>query len=288
MTTPGRTLHSCVLITPLLALAAGCAGPLNTEHTVGFGKDVYAPASIGRTSMPSAENAEAAGSIDQLQAPVYVSSGIVRAERARPSVTGIDRSNWSPTLVNVPNDLSAHPPIYTDNVLIPEGTLRSRGRYPTPASSLDTPTSKGNKTQAQEALIAPFAAAADVVLFVPRVIAEAGPMRPTRTGLDPYERAPQQSTIVNAPARLNDSTFTYDTSGAAAYDQPVAPAQPGSDFLVPTDVKPLPALTSPARVNEQLRPARTGVLGPSTGRPTPKPSKTTDQSAAGDKSSDKK
>ena len=195
MTTAARMT---VLPLALLTLA-GCAGPLNPEPKIGTGAGAWTPPTIGESAM-NMPDPETLGATTYAEAPVYTATGIVTVPDAERSVLTLDRTNWQDSVVAVPNDLAAHQPRYTNNILRPENTRRAQGQFPTAQSALDTGTSRGNDLQAQEALFAPFAAAADVVLFLPRFAFEARPDRATRTGTTPYQRVPVQQTLAPVAA----------------------------------------------------------------------------------------
>ena len=245
-------------LTPLLLLTA-CAGPLNTESCIGVvmptdstgrGGGVFCPPTITESSIREVPE-EAAATVNQRLAPVYVGGGdggaVVQAGDARPSVVSLERGNWGATQVTAPNDLSAHQPRYSQNLLLNDTLRRTRGEYPTAASALDTGTSAGMDRQIQEALVAPLAAAADVVLFVPRAVVQARPDRPTRTGLEPYQRQPRVQTIVPPPLVI----VAGEMAGPRGPMTPMVPAPgvpsiPGSPVSPPAGQQVSPTPTAPA------------------------------------------
>jgi hypothetical protein len=194
---------SVIVCLPLLLVGA-CAGPLNTEPCVGPGMKsdsnarAFCPPTITESALREAGE-DAAPTVIQRNAPVYYAAGVVSADDARPGNLSLDRSGWAPIDLVVPNDLAAHQPRYTTNLRLNDTSRRARGEYPTPASALDTGTSEGNDRQIHEALLAPFVAGADMVLFLPRAAVQARPYRPTRTGLEPYQRQPRVQTVVPPP-----------------------------------------------------------------------------------------
>lgn len=228
-----------VLPLALVALS-GCAGPLNTESKIGTGSQAWTPPSIGESSL-NTPNPEVLGATTYADAPVYTATGIVTVPDAERSVLTLDRTNWEDSVVAVPNDLTAHQPRFTNNILVPENTRRARGQFPSAQSALDTGTSQGNDLQAQEALFAPFAAAGDVVLFIPRFVAESRPYRPTRTGTTPYQRAPVQNTVVLPPV----TPVGPARSPLPGPQSPPAPTP--EDARVPAnEADPLPVSPEPA------------------------------------------
>lgn len=54
-----------------------------------------------------------------------------------PTITGLSRANWKPTIVLVPSDGLASKPFYTKQHFYATDTVRSRGEYPSALSALD-------------------------------------------------------------------------------------------------------------------------------------------------------
>lgn len=204
-------------LTPLLLIAA-CAGPLNNETGLGNqgrvdGRGVWSPPTLSAKLLPTPQEG-LEPSTDPRTAPVFGASGPVAAKDAAPSVTGVDR-DWAETLVLVPNDLPAHQPRMTWSYLAND-TPRARGQFPTAQSALALGSDRHNNEQVKEALVAPFVAAGDVLLAIPRFIAEHRPDRPTRTSAWPYERMPRREALTpdpvsaSAPARPEPASTTKD------------------------------------------------------------------------------
>lgn len=80
-------------------------------------------------------------------------------------------------------------PVFTRSPAFNDSSPRAVGKFPTPASALDVVTSEQMNAQVFEALAAPFYAAADIVLFIPRAI-RTPPWATVDNNLAPYERAP--------------------------------------------------------------------------------------------------
>lgn len=205
---------------PLLLLTA-CAGPLNNELGLGNqgrvdGRGVWTPPTLSASLMPTAHEGMEA-STDPRTAPVYMSDSVAAVKDSKPSVTGIDRE-WTETPLLVPNDLPAHQPRMTWSALTTD-TPRSRGQYPTAQSALSLGSERHNNEQVKEAFIAPFVAASDMVLALPRFFAEHRPKRPTRTGMWPYERQPRREALTTDPV----SALPPPPA------PPSAPAQPAPD-----------------------------------------------------------
>lgn len=156
-------------IVPLFALAlAGCA-TINNDRTTVRGETLTA--------------------IDESVAREYT-------QAEGPSVLGPNRDNWEETTVVVAVDTTQHHPNLTNGGPdFTDATPRQRGEYPTAFSAL----SLGADTDAQvaEAFAGPFFAAWDVVMAIPRLIAQGGEVQtsPRRW----YERAPANAETL-APA----------------------------------------------------------------------------------------
>jgi len=115
-------------------------------------------------------------------------------EATGPSVIGPDRSNWDEVTMVVAVDTTQHHPNLTDGgPAYAKVTPRQRGEFPGPDDALDL--GAGTDDQVAEMFVAPFAAGLDVVLAIPRLIANGGKVQtsPRRW----YERG---SEGVDAPA----------------------------------------------------------------------------------------
>jgi hypothetical protein len=200
----------------LLALPlAACRGPTNDEMSVGTGSPgAFTPPTFLRESGELARSASfATYSVDN-PAP-------------EPSVTGLSREHWALTTFAVPNDLTAHNPTFTKNLTYVNDPVRALGEYPDQLSSLQlaTDTMDGTRDrEAYEALAAPFAAAADIVLFPVRAFVTA-PWHITRTGTEPYRRAASPGAALNAPPRPPNMALPPipDPASAPVPVQPVPP-----------------------------------------------------------------
>ncbi len=116
-----------------------------------------------------------------------------------PSTTSLDRSDWAVTSIVARNAQPEHQPIYTRSVFIDDGIPRNQGKYPTASSALDSITTESQNAQVAEALIAPFAAAGDIILFPVRLF-RTGMWKTVDNGLEPYERLPGSAFMRNARA----------------------------------------------------------------------------------------
>ncbi len=144
-----------------------------------------------------------------------------------PTTLSIDRGNWAVTRINAPSDLAGHQPIYTRSVLENTEVARNRGSYPTPTSANQISHRTSEDAQLLEAAIAPVAAAADIVLFIPRAIMNP-PWETVSTGLEPYRRSPLPSASVSpvvAGSRPNPSRLGRVGAGLGIVDPAAAPVQ---------------------------------------------------------------
>ncbi len=109
-----------------------------------------------------------------------------------PSVWGADRSNWARTEVVVPTYDVQHQPNYTRDAGLSDRTRRHRNEFPTLDSAFDLPTRDDRHTELAELPLTPFAAAADVILFIPRLIRGPGVSSTVQSPVIPYERSPSE------------------------------------------------------------------------------------------------
>lgn len=233
-----RLALPCVLCT----LLSACAGPLNNERFIGDpvnARNQFVPPTIGRGD----ETSQTRGRVIEIDDPRTRPEADANPE-THASVLSLDRSNWASTRVVVPNDLVAHQPRYTNDWAFDKSTARNRGEYPTAASAMDMPTERGADQQLAEAVLAPLAAGADLALSPLRAIA-ARPWQRTRTGLEGYQRAPQNRTF---PAEGVEPT-SFGSDQPSQTD--AARAEPGS----PQDPTPRPSERSLDNVNPLTTPA---------------------------------
>jgi hypothetical protein len=231
----------------LLALSAGCAGPLNQETSVGnvgrpFDRGVWKPETFAQSALRTPpEGFEP--TIQQQAAPVYGASGPQAAADAQPSTTSLDRSNWDGVRYTIPSDAPAHQPRFTRNWLDTSASERARGRYPDERTALFTSTTRQNEAQVREAVVAPFAAASDVILFIPRAVAELRWRRPTRTGTEPYERHPRDSVQVPPPVTPVGPAPAKESLPVLPSQETPAPGRPPE--VVPAGQEPTRPYTNP-------------------------------------------
>lgn len=109
-------------------------------------------------------------------------------EATGPSLGRIDRADWNERAYLVMQDGTRHHPrLTTGGPRYTDAIPRQRGEYPTAMSALDLSADHG--AQFWEAVAAPFWAATDVVLFIPRAILNGGPGAVVASPDRVYERA---------------------------------------------------------------------------------------------------
>ncbi len=141
-----------------------------------------------------------------------------------PSVTSLDRRNWEPVNIVVPIYGVAHGPTYTTNHRRTDTTARQRAEHPTALTALELDGGTCG-TQVREAAEAPFVAAWDALLLLPRAVVTR-PWTELRGGQEPYWR----SSVFDARIAPNA------TSGPV---QPGVPAERPSDQLAKPVAEPV-------------------------------------------------
>jgi hypothetical protein len=246
--------HVIMLVLTLAALG-GCAGPLNNEPGIGnagrtFGHSIYTPATLAE-GLPPQPGPGLAPTVDQAAAPIYEAGGAATPETFHPSLLGLDRENWTIERVDVPNDFPAHQPRLARDYIIKSSDPRAQGRFPDERTALGTTTTRHANEQVVEALAAPFVAAQNIVMMVPRAVVEMRPWQPTRTGGEGYIRSRQQVTIVNPAAEAEGTPHRVDQTSAPR-------AQPSRRKVPPAAPNPPGARSVPAEIpttpGEELRP----------------------------------
>jgi hypothetical protein len=81
----------------------------------------------------------------------------------------VHRSNWKPVTLLVPVDGTDHTYLGRTDLPCTVATARQRGEFPTGESAIDLDGDTGD-VQAYEAVEAPFWAAGDAILLVPRLV----------------------------------------------------------------------------------------------------------------------
>jgi hypothetical protein len=215
-------------LTACLLLSACTASPyrLNDELAVGAGAGgTYRPATF--SSEFSLAGREAAAREPGVPAAASKRRSLVLAtteepeqpagalRTPEPSHTRLDRANWEPIQITVPNELPAHQPRYTQNLIENTHLARNRGDYPTALSANEYNHPKAADAQVFEAVAAPVGAAADLVLLLPRAMVTR-PWQTTRTGMEPYRRVP------NPTASLSTVETTPRVRTRRGIDDPTA------------------------------------------------------------------
>jgi len=109
-----------------------------------------------------------------------------------PLTLSLDRTDWPVTQIVAHNAQPEHQPIYTRSVRQDGGIPRNAGKYPTASTALDSITTQSTDEQVGEGLLAPFAAAGDLLLFPVRLF-RTGIWKTVDNGVEPYEREPGSS-----------------------------------------------------------------------------------------------
>lgn len=180
-----RHKAAAILLTVPVFLTAciGSDSGLNDSIAIGQGggKDVsYEPATLKPTF----------GHVKPLTADGGLTpSDDAAPEPPPPSLVAIERTNWDIMVVSVPNDRAEHQPIYTRSLYENDAVARNRGLYPTATSVNQVSDKSSQDAQVLEAAEAPFAAAADIILFIPRAVMNP-PWETVRNGFEPYRRVP--------------------------------------------------------------------------------------------------
>lgn len=176
-----------------LAVAAGtltgCTKRLNNGTGVGSGERRFESPTIANRAPTAAE-------VESAEYPV-----------ASASLTSLDRDNWQPIRVSVPNALPAHQPIYHGESFSNTTTERTRGRYPTYDSVTVLTNANGQEAQIREAVMAPLMAAGDILLWPARAVYKR-PWFVTRGGMlgGRYDRS-SAAGVYNPPEPVGDARF---------------------------------------------------------------------------------
>jgi hypothetical protein len=164
--------------------------------------------------------------LDTFQASPMVQSGAsdapAEAVTVEPSLNGMSREHWQETRVLVPTAGATHWALYKRDMDVSTSNPRGRGEFPTAETCLRTFDTADTKAELHHAVLSPFAAGADIVLFIPRAIV-APPWRPVLDRPTAYARSPRGEVIGSCETGI-DSVSTSETPGAAA-DAPAAPEQ---------------------------------------------------------------
>jgi len=154
---PARLIALAALSTLTMWLGQGCTRTINDRTTVGGDSILTLTPTAARTT-PS----------------MQPSTG--------PSLIDGQRTHWEPQTIVVEMDGVEHQPHYTTSQPNYSRSMRAVGDYPTASSALTLGSELG--PQVSEALAAPFHAATDVVLFIPRAFGQP----PCMITLSPVDR----------------------------------------------------------------------------------------------------
>lgn len=259
-----RTARATLLVAAAMLAAAGCSRTLNEEHTIGTGDRRVTIETIATPMEQSAPGASGAGA----------------AQAVEPSLTSLDRDNWESVRVSVPNAMPAHQPVYRADVYDNTTVERSRGRFPTFESATQLSNDKGEDAQTREALLAPFVAAGDILLWPARA-AYKRPWFATRGGMQGFGQAQAgRYERYNRPGLYAPPEPVGTANFPMAHDQRT-PATPSSSAYpstpAPAAAKPAPAPAAPTKPApsraEQPVPAAppAGPAAPSAPAPEAKP-----------------
>ncbi|MBC23637.1 MAG: hypothetical protein CMJ32_06950 [Phycisphaerae bacterium] len=132
------TLTTCFAASMLMLLLPGCSGLNQSSGLRGYPEAIPALQPSSNTSITSMEGYD------------------------QPSIVSLDRSGWSPIVVQVPRKQVEFQTTYVTNVRLADTTARERGEYPTATTALGP---GGDCCQlALEGPVAIFFSAADLVL----------------------------------------------------------------------------------------------------------------------------
>lgn len=121
-----------------------------------------------------------------------------------PSLTGLDRSNWTAREFAVPFDGTRHHPHYRGTLALTDATARQRNEYPTLASSLELDDADTGRqfrggieqqfddswwARLGEVATMPFFALGEGLLIVPKLVGEPQALEEWSPS-EPYERSP--------------------------------------------------------------------------------------------------
>jgi hypothetical protein len=220
-----KTLASIVILLPLAACSTGNDRPWvgNPDLPVGGdGGSVYIAAlkDAGRPEAPPTPDA--------------------------PSLTGLSRANWSPSILLVPVDTTAATRTYAVNRMWTDATARQRGQMATPISALEL-SGDSHKDQVEEAVMSFPLALLGGFLIIPRMVTHY-PWTEVRYFPQDYWRAPASTlrkpmVVYTAPPAPPPEVAPAPTPATV---RPEAPP-------VPADAKPAPS--TPAAQPPEPQPA---------------------------------
>jgi len=151
--------------------------------------------------------------------PTAVSRIDFAAGGDEPSVETLERNNWPTVVDSVGFDGTQHVPTYTDGPLQPRyvrQTVRQRSGFPTAVSSTQTFAEDEHFMSMAEGVAAPFWAATDLILMIPRMFITP-PWEPQLSPDSPRARAPRNMSVV-ADLRAGSGVGGVGGGGASALD----------------------------------------------------------------------
>lgn len=119
-------------------------------------------------------------------------------EAQGPSLAGVDRTNWATTSITVAGDGVQHAPTWRTEQPAYAHTPRTDGLHPTAQTALDLEAPSG--VYIAEGVAAPFHAATDVVLLIPRMFSSP-PSAVRVSPRAPYERSANYDRRVEVAAQ---------------------------------------------------------------------------------------
>lgn len=195
-----------------LAVGAGASGAYRPETFSSEYSQAGREAAAREPGAPAAAPKRRSLVLATTEEPDDAASTLAAVE---PTHTRLDRANWEPLQITVPNELAAHQPRYTQNLIENTHLARNRGDFPTALSANEYNHPKSADAQLFEAVAAPVGAAADLVLLLPRAVVTR-PWQTTRTGMEPYRRVP------NPTASLSTVETTPRVRTRRGVDDPTA------------------------------------------------------------------
>jgi hypothetical protein len=164
--------------------------------------------------------------LDTFQASPMVQSGAAdapaEAETVGSSLNGLSRDHWQETRVLVPTSGATHWALYKRDLDVSTSSPRGRGEFPTADTCLRTFDAGDTRAEFRHAVFSPFAAATDIVLFIPRAIV-APPWRQVLDRPTAYARSPR-SEVIGSCDTGNDGAAMAETPSPAS-EAPAATEQ---------------------------------------------------------------
>jgi hypothetical protein len=207
----------CVGLAGAAATVGGLSGCVsqNERVTIGDNLPIEAISEPSPTAMNAGEKPAAPAPMDQA-----------------PSITGVDRSSWTPMNYVVPVDGVGHRPHYRSDHKILLATARQRLEFPTAETCLELdgrPDRPVLGEEFSEAVSQPVIALGEAVLIVPRLVVEPQ-SRVVRSPLKSPQRTPVKAVTLPAPVTPTAPAASPEPAQPepvqASAPSPVAPAAP--------------------------------------------------------------